>query len=70
MSEDNISATELLDRAKSLGLQNVIVIGEEPSGGGYLASTVNDPDEVLASLVNAIVMLSITCFAADEQILH
>lgn len=67
---DELSAEALLERASTLNLKEVIVIGEDPDGGGYLASTVNDPDEALAYLVNAIVMLSITCFAEDAQSFH
>lgn len=70
MTDDGVSPEALLERAASLGLKEVIVIGEGPDGGGYLASTANDPDEVLAFLVNAIIMLSITCFNEDGQILH
>lgn len=70
MTDDQISVEALLDRAARLNLKDVIVIGEDPNGGGYLASTVRDPDDVLALLVNAIVMLSITCFAEDAQSLH
>lgn len=70
MTDDGLSPEALLEKAASLDLKEVIVIGEDQSGGGYLASTTNDPDEVLAFLVNAIIMLSITCFNEDAQILH
>ena len=67
---DDLSVEALLERAATLNLKEVIVIGEDRAGGGYLASTVDDPDEVLAYLVNAIVMLSISCFAEDAQSFH
>lgn len=67
MTDDGISAETLLERAATLNLENVIVIGEEPNSGGYLASTVRDPDEVLSLLVSAIIMLSITCFNEDQS---
>ena len=67
---DDLSAEALLEKASTLNLKEVIVIGEDQDGGGYLASTANDPDEVLSFLVNAIVMLSISCFAEDAQSLH
>lgn len=70
MADDPVTVEALLERAANLDLKEVIVIGEGPDGGGYLASTTNDPDEVLAFLVNAIIMLSITCFNEDAQILH
>lgn len=71
MSDEAISPEDLLDRAASLNLKSVVVIGEESDGAGYLASTANDPDEVLAYLVNAIIMLSISCFQTeDAQNLH
>lgn len=70
MAEDTLSVETLLEKANSLNLKEAIVIGEDPDGGGYLASTVNDPDEVLALLVNAIIMLSISCFAEDGPSIH
>ena len=70
MTDAGVSPEELLERASTLKLKEVIVIGEDPNGGGYLASTVDDPDEVLSYLVNAIVMLSVSCFAEDAQSFH
>lgn len=70
MAEETLSVEALLEKASSLNLKEAIVIGEGPDGGGYLASTASDPDDVLAFLVNAIIMLSITCFNEDGQILH
>ena len=71
MSDEGISPEDLLDRAATLNLKSVVVIGEEQDGSGYLASTQNDPDDVLALLVNAIIMLSISCFKTDDaQNLH
>lgn len=68
MSEEPLSTEALLERAATLNLENVVVIGEDPNGGGYLASTVRDPDEVLSLLVSAIIMLSITCFNEDQSL--
>lgn len=68
MSEEPLSTGALLERAATLNLENVVVIGEDPNGGGYLASTVRDPDEVLSLLVSAIIMLSITCFNEDQSL--
>lgn len=71
MADEGITPDELLERAASLNLKSVVVIGEESGGSGYLASTQNDPDKVLALLVNAIIMLSISCFQTDDaQHLH
>jgi hypothetical protein len=67
---DDLSVEALLERAATLNLKEVIVIGEDPDGGGYLASTATDPDDVLAYLVSALIMLSITCFAEKEQSFH
>lgn len=71
MADEAMKPEDLLDRAASLDLKSVVVIGEEQGGAGYLASTQNDPDEVLALLVNAIIMLSISCFQTENaQNLH
>lgn len=70
MTDEALSAEALLERSATLGLRNVVVIGEDPDGGGYLASTVDSPEEVIASLVNAIIMLSITCYTEDAQSFH
>lgn len=71
MSDEGISPEDLLDRAANLNLKSVVVIGEEQGGAGYLASTQSDPDEVMALLVNAIIMLSISCFQTENaQNLH
>ena len=71
MSDGAISPEDLLDRAANLNLKSVVVIGEEQGGAGYLASTQNDPEEVLALLVNAIIMLAISCFQTENaQNLH
>ena len=71
MADEAMMPEELLDRAASLNLKSVVVIGEEQDGSGYLASTQNDPDDVLALLVNAIIMLAISCFKTDDaQNLH
>lgn len=71
MADEAMKPEDLLDRAASLDLKSVVVIGEEQGGAGYLASSQNDPDEVLALLVNAIIMLSISCFQTkNAQNLH
>lgn len=71
MADEAMMPEDLLERAASLDLKSVVVIGEEQGGAGYLASTQNDPDEVLALLVNAIIMLAILCFQTeDAQNLH
>lgn len=70
MTDEALSAEALLERSATLGLRNVVVIGEDPDGGGYLASTVDNPEEVIASLVNAIIMLSITCYTENAQSFH
>lgn len=71
MADEAMKPEDLLDRAASLNLKSVVVIGEEQDGSGYLASTQNDPDDVLAFLVNAIIMLAISCFQTDDaQNLH
>ena len=70
MADDPVTVAALLERTASLDLKEVIVIGEDQDGEGYLASTAADPDDVLAYLVNAIIMLSITCFAGEQRSLH
>lgn len=70
MADDPVTVEALLERAASLDLKEVIVIGEDQDGGGYLASSTHDPDDVLAYLVNAIIMLSITSFQDRCEKLH
>ena len=70
MTDETLSVQALLDRASKMDLKNVVVIGENPEGAGYLASTADDADLVLAALVNAMMMLAITCYTADEPSLH
>ena len=70
VADDPVTVEALLERAASLNLNEVIVIGEDPDGGGYLASTTSDPEEVLAFLVNAIIMLSISSFQDRCEKLH
>jgi len=70
VADDPVTVEALLERAATLNLKEVIVMGEDQDGGGYLASTTSDPEEVLAFLVNAIIMLSISSFQDRCEKLH